>query len=154
MVDPQTPKIGRRVVTGFDSDGKSVISMDGPVPDAGIGGVSDRVVHWVWMARDVPSQLSDVADPMLSYVGSRDWPAKDGYLSGIFRWEPGSSYPMHSTPTVDVIFVLSGQCELILEKGSAVLSPGDCCVQRGTPHSWRVVGDEPVVFVGLMVAAR
>ncbi len=71
MANPQSPKIGRRVITGFDSDGKSVISMYGPVPDAGISGVSDRVVHWVWMANEVPSKLSDLADPMESYWGSR-----------------------------------------------------------------------------------
>ena len=147
-------KVGRRVVTGFDSDGKSVISMDGPVPDAGIGRSPDREVHWVWRAKDVPSELSDVVDPMLTYIGKRDWPAKEGYLIGVFKWEPGAGYPMHTTPTIDVGFVLSGRLELIVEKGSTILGSGDCYILRGTPHSWKVVGDEPAVFVGLMVAAK
>jgi quercetin dioxygenase-like cupin family protein len=150
----QGVKIGRRVVTGFDSDGKSVISMDGSVPDAGIGKYSDREVHWVWKSNDVPSELKDVVDPMLTYVSKRDWPAKEGYLIGIFKWDPGAGYPMHTTPTIDVGFVLSGQLELIMEKGSTILGPGDCYVQRGTPHGWKVVGDEPGIFVGLMVAAK
>jgi quercetin dioxygenase-like cupin family protein len=62
-------------------------------------------------------------------------------------------YPTH-TPTIDVGFVLSGQLELILEKGSMVLGPGDCFVQRGTPHGWKVVGDEPAVIVCAMIAAK
>jgi hypothetical protein len=61
---------------------------------------------------------------------------------------------MHATPTVDVIFVLSWRIELILEKGSTVLGPWDYCVMRGTQYSWKVVGDELGVFVGLMVAAK
>ena len=157
MMEPKDAnriKVGRRVVTGFDSDGKSVISMDGPVPDAGIGKTDDREVHWVWRANEVPSKLGDFVDPMLTYVGKRDWPAKEGYLIGIFKWDPGAGYPMHTTPTVDVGFVLSGKLELILEKDKTILNPGDCFVMRGAVHSWKVLGDEPGVFIGLMVAAK
>lgn len=147
-------RVGRRVVTGFDSDGKSIISMDGPIPEAGVGRSSGRLVNWVWRAKEVPSPLGDASDPMETYVGRRDWPAREGYLVGIFRWEPGSGYPMHTTPTIDVGFVLSGHIELIVERGSTVLGPGDCCVMRGTPHAWRVVGDEPCISAALMVAGK
>ncbi len=102
----------------------------------------------------MPSQISDVSDPMELFNAKRDWPEQEGYLIGIFKRDPGISYPMHTTPSIDVGFVLSGSIELVMEKGSTILGPGDCFVQRATPHGWRVVGDEPGVFVGLMVKAE
>jgi mannose-6-phosphate isomerase-like protein (cupin superfamily) len=154
MVDPRTPKIGRRVVTGFDSNGKSIIALDGPIPEAGIGSDPGRIVNWVWKANEVPSTLSDAVDPIENYKPKRDWPPREGCLVGIFKWEPGASYPMHTTPTIDVAFVLSGRLELILEKGSTELGPGYCVVMRKAAHSWRVVGDEPAVFTGLMLSTK
>jgi quercetin dioxygenase-like cupin family protein len=154
MVDIHTPKIGRRVVTGFDSNGKSIIAIDGPIPKAGISIDPSRVVNWVWKANEVPQTLSDAVDPIRSYDSERDWPPKEGCLIGIFKWEPGASYPMHTTPTIDVAFILSGRLELTLEKGSTELGPGDCVIVKKAAHSWRVVGDEPAVFTGLMIAAR
>jgi quercetin dioxygenase-like cupin family protein len=152
--DLRTPKIGRRVVTGFDPDGKSIIAIDGPIPEVGISMDPGRVVNWVWKANDVPSTLGDVVDPMGSYEAGRDWHPTKGCLIGIFKWEPGAGYPMHTTPTIDVAFVLSGRLELTLEKGSTELGPGDCVVMRKAAHSWRVVGDEPAIFTGLMIAAK
>jgi quercetin dioxygenase-like cupin family protein len=154
MVDTHTPKLGRRVVTGFDSDGKSIIAVDGPVPEAGIGLSPGREVNWVWKANEVPQSVIDAVDPIRSYNGESDLPPKDGCLVGIFKWEPGAAYPMHTTPTIDVAFILSGRLELTLEKGSTELGPGDCVIMRKAAHSWKVVGDEPAVFTGLMIAAK
>ncbi len=154
MVDTHAPKLGRRVVTGFDSSGKSIIAVDGPIPEAGVGLSHGREVNWVWKASEVPQTIGNSVDPIESYKGERDWPPKDGCLVGIFKWEPGVGYPMHTTPTIDVAFVLSGRLELTLERGSTELGPGDCVIMRKAAHSWRVVGDEPAVFTGLMIAAK
>jgi quercetin dioxygenase-like cupin family protein len=43
--------------------------------------------------------------------------------------------------------------ELILETGSTVVRAGDVVVQRGTPHAWRVVGDQPCTFVSILSGA-
>jgi len=61
---------------------------------------------------------------------------------------------MHATQTIDVGFILSGRIELILEKGSTVLNPGDCYIQRATPHAWKVIGDTPCILAGFMIAAK
>ena len=71
----------------------------------------------------------------------------------MITWEPGLSYPIHRTATIDFIFIVSGQLELILEEGSTVLNPGDCVIQRGTNHGWRVVGGEPCTFTAVMLSA-
>ena len=58
---------------------------------------------------------------------------------------------MHATATLDFAVILDGQIELETETDSTVLGPGDCVVQRGTQHRWRVVGDGPCTYlVGLL----
>jgi quercetin dioxygenase-like cupin family protein len=68
-------------------------------------------------------------------------------------WEAGFMYPMHRSDTIDFVFIISGQLELILEEGSTVLRSGETVVQRGTNHAWRVVGNEPCTFAAVMIDA-
>ena len=45
--------------------------------------------------------------------------------------------------------------ELELDDGKKELvTQGDCVVQRGTKHAWRVVGDEPLVLCASMIGAQ
>jgi mannose-6-phosphate isomerase-like protein (cupin superfamily) len=91
---------------------------------------------------------------MESFSAEEDWfPPPGGVTAAIVTYEPGFQYPMHQTHTLDVGFVISGRLKLVLENGSTVLGPGECYVQRGTAHSWRVVGDEPCAFCGIAVGA-
>jgi quercetin dioxygenase-like cupin family protein len=69
------------------------------------------------------------------------------------RFEAGTSYPMHQTQTVDLIIIIAGEMELGLEQGATTVRQGDVIVQNRTQHSWRVVGDQPCVFVAVMVDA-
>jgi mannose-6-phosphate isomerase-like protein (cupin superfamily) len=51
---------------------------------------------------------------------------------------------MHSTDSVDVIFVMYGEVTLTLGNGdSRRLTAGDCVVQNGTRHRWTNEGSEP-----------
>jgi naringenin degradation protein FdeH len=72
----------------------------------------------------------------------------------IFTWQPGFSFPMHRTATVDFVIVVSGRLELLLESGSTIVGRGDCVVQRGTRHGWRVVGNEPCTVAAIAVGAN
>ena len=48
---------------------------------------------------------------------------------------------MHTTPTVDIDLVLSGEVVLELDNGAiTTLRPGDSVVQNGTRHRWRNEG--------------
>jgi len=143
----------RRVVTGVNQSGQSTIMSDGPVPDAasliapGQASGSD-----LWMEKSVPANLIDHSDPMANY-STQSWPPPGGVIARVMKWEPGYSYPMHRSDTVDILFIISGQLELLLEDGSAVLTSGDCVVQRGTNHAWRVVGEEPCTFTAVLLSA-
>ncbi len=63
---------------------------------------------------------------------------------------------MHTTDTVDLDLVVSGEVWLELDDGEEVqLRAGDCVVQNGTRHAWHNRTSEPaVLFVTLLGAAR
>jgi mannose-6-phosphate isomerase-like protein (cupin superfamily) len=59
---------------------------------------------------------------------------------------------MHLTDTIDLLVVVSGEVDLVLEAETVRLSAGDCIVQRGTWHAWENPTGEPCVIAGVMVA--
>lgn len=144
---------GRRVVTGVNEAGKSVIVSDGFVPkgasfsEAGVGSGGD-----LWIVSRVPAELTDQNDSLVGYV-LKEWPAPGEVIARMVTWLPGFEFPMHYSDTIDILFVISGQIELLLDEGSTVLRTGDTVVQRGTNHGWRVVGSEPCTFAGVLVDA-
>lgn len=142
---------GRRVVTGVDLDGKSTILLDGPVPEHASPQWKGGSGHYLWKIPPGPPDLKDETDPLESLALKNWYPPPGAVAAFILTYEPGFQYPMHQSDTIDYIFVISGQMELVLENGSTVVGPGECVIQRGTMHSWRVVGDEPCTFCCAMV---
>jgi len=147
------PVVHRRVVTGVDESGRSVILRDGEVPRNARFAENGAMSSDLWRTDRVPVDLSNQTDPMVDYELT-PWPANGGAVARIATWAPGFEYPMHASDTIDVLFVLSGAIELIVEGGSTVLRAGDSVVQQGTKHSWRVVGNEPVTFAGVLISGR
>ncbi len=110
----------RRVVTGHDSDGKSIIALDDTPAAAALGGTEDRrelIEVWATVAKPT------AADPGASEFRVVDMPA-------------GSRREMHRTDTVDYAIVLAGEVYLLLEQQETLLRTGDVVVQRGTYHAW------------------
>jgi quercetin dioxygenase-like cupin family protein len=58
---------------------------------------------------------------------------------------------MHATDTLDFVAVLDGEIVLGLDDGEHHLAQGDCVVQRGNVHRWRVAGDRPCTYAVVMV---
>jgi mannose-6-phosphate isomerase-like protein (cupin superfamily) len=74
-----------------------------------------------------------------------------GLLEAVEADNPG----FHTSDTVDVDLVLSGEVVLELDDGAEVtLGPGECVVQTGTRHRWRNHTDKPVQMVTLLVGAH
>ena len=144
--------IGRRIVTGVDADGKSVVTWEGPVPTNATSKTATAEVVDFWLTDQVPAPIDGERDPMLDWTMANRAPS-GGVVGRLFSWAPGISYPFHRTPTVDFIVVLAGQLELELETTTRTLNPGDVVVQRSTVHGWRVIGDEPCTFVAIMLDA-
>ena len=148
---------GRRIVTGLDAQDRSTILMDGLVPDNAVFRDPGKVTEYaIWSLPPGPADLTDESDPTESFSWAEDrYPPPGGVQLRVFTWDPGYQEPMHQSDTLDMIFVVSGQAELMLENGSTVILPGECVIQRGTVHGWRVVGEEPfTAFVFIVGAER
>jgi mannose-6-phosphate isomerase-like protein (cupin superfamily) len=151
-------------VTGHDADGKSVFTYAGPPPQPAPGS------HELWSTKG-PVRVGDGADP-------RD-PEPVAYFPGpgesafkVFSVRPDQAEhvdvpaeladlfdaddpQMHTTDTIDYVIVLGGQADLELDDGRKErVAAGDCVVQRGTRHAWRIVGDEPFVIAAVLLGAE
>jgi mannose-6-phosphate isomerase-like protein (cupin superfamily) len=155
----------RRIVTGHDERGRSVVQEDGsPARVVTLGGESGTTFHEVWNTRSTPAPIGrasgEPADPGISLLpptgGSRirvlDIPPDDGAVAALPREAvkalfeaigAGHTLPedpphplMHRTETVDYGIVLEGELVLILDESETVVRAGDIIVQRGTSHAW------------------
>ncbi|MGH7666207.1 MAG: cupin domain-containing protein [Candidatus Dormibacteria bacterium] len=137
----------RRVVTGVDATGKSVVVMDG---NCECQAVEDQYVSVDLWAFRLPAPTQGSVD--VPSVADID-PAPSEVIWRRFTLGPGERIDFHSTETVDLMSVESGEITLVLEVGEPVkLRPGDCVVQRGTRHGWVNDGPDPCVLLGVMAS--
>src|SRR3954463_1157483 len=141
--------VPRRIVTGHDASGKSIVVSDTPVPktlDIGSG-----VFHEVWITDATPAPIDATeAEPTDRPV--RVPPPANGVMVRFTEMAPGAESPMHRTETVDVGVVVAGETWLLLDDGSETrVGPGDAVVQRGTMHAWANRSDRPVRMVFVLI---
>jgi hypothetical protein len=158
-------KAVRRIVTGHDSQGRSIVQEDGPPARVvTLGGESGTTFHELWNTRSTPAAIDrasgEPAEQGISLLppagGTRirilDIPPDDGTLAALPReavralfeaigaghaLSENPPHPlMHRTETVDYAILLEGELVLILDAGETIVSAGDVVVQRGTSHAW------------------
>jgi mannose-6-phosphate isomerase-like protein (cupin superfamily) len=131
----------RRVVTGHDADGKSIVISDGPPPQhhpmtgAAIG--ADFIE--LWSTAEAVPQLASLPGAEPNERPFTIMPPT-GHLVRIIDIYParmgGKKTVMHRTRTLDYAMVISGEIVLHLTGEELVLGPGEVVVQRGTDHAW------------------
>lgn len=136
----------RRVVTGHDASGKSVVISDGPPPQnhpmrgPGIG----ADFYEIWNAGKTIPLLTSVEEFEPNEREFTIMPAA-GHLLRILEVYPlkagGKRTVMHRTKTLDYVVVIDGELVLILEDSEVTIRKGDVVVQRGTNHAWENRGD-------------
>lgn len=172
----------RRIVTGFDEQGKSTLVSDGPAPRThdfeNIPGFSNTVV---WATEDLTAPTGapeDITTTMDSFVAG-----PGGVRFFVVQFPPGSVFEsidhaaaeaeqlqalpglaerfdperpgFHTTPTVDFSVLLRGELWLELEQGEDTqVKAGDVVVQNGTPHAWRNRSSEPALIAAVMVGSE
>jgi len=139
----------RRIVTGHDGEGRSVI-LDGPTPKT--LDIGSAAFHELWITDETPTPI-DATEPQEPTDRPVRTPAPPGGVTVRFtHMAPGAEAPMHRTETVDVGVVLEGETHLILDDGSETLMrPQDVVIQRGTNHAWANRGDRPVRMMFVMI---
>ena len=126
----------RRVVTGFNKDGKSCVKWDTEIEPKNLRPGFDNVP--MWATKKLPAETVE-DDPNTWELGTS--------LAGgsVFRfgvYTPGNVARWHATDSVDYAICISGQMRMELEEGAVVLNPGDVVIQRGTNHNWVVQGKD------------
>ena len=167
----------RRIITGHNENGKSVISIDGP-PARSIGEEAGGLYE-IWNTEGSgldSSSLKDRAD--IDILLS---PEKGGTKFRYFQINPipegipdeaieaataeafekiGASHhrvdtsknaAMHETDTIDYIILLKGDVTLILDEEEVKLKPHDVVVQRATNHAWVNNGSEPALLIAVLI---
>jgi hypothetical protein len=146
----------RRVVTGHDGDGRSVIASDSTVEPAEPLGTRFTML---WAAGSPQHFPNDGSEPSLA----EQIPPPGGVRTAIIEFPPQSATPvdpetqlaemqkrfipnlaaqdperpgMHQTASLDFGLVLEGEIVMELDNSETILRPGDFVVQNGTMHAW------------------
>jgi hypothetical protein len=149
----------RRVVTGHDGNGKSVVLSDGPPPQHhpmhGPAVGADFVEIW-----NCPEAVPTLTSTPASEPNEKPFTIMppSGHLMRIIRIYPasrgGHRTVMHRTRTLDYAVVIEGEIVLILDDGEVVLRKGDVAVQRGTDHAWENRTDQDTLMAFFHIDAE
>src|SRR5918994_959992 len=139
----------RRIVTGHDAAGRSVVLSDAPTPKT--LDIGTAAFHEIWITDGTPAKIA-ASEPEPTDRPVRTPPPANGAMVRFTEMAPGGESPMHRTETVDVGVVLEGETWLLLDDGSETpMAAGDAVVQRGTNHAWANRSDRPVRMVFVLI---
>ena len=162
----------RRVITGHNEQGKSVV-----VADKELG-----PLYEMWVTDQSPSSYGTQDEVAGRQVKLE--PPERGTLFRFFRVDPEDSAlsrdeverrvaigfasigaehcrpdttrnpKMHTTRTVDYIILLQGEVSLLLDEDEVNLKPFDVVIQRGTNHAWINKGSRPALLAAILIDAE
>ena len=172
MPDSATLQL-RRVVTGHDAQGQSIVVSDTTKP-------MERPLHEFWVTQGA---ATTGGTPNLGALPIDLEPPSGGTIVRFVDFAPGQGrsneeleqlysvvfqsinashvrvdtrrHPsMHKTTSLDYGIVLSGRIKLLLDKGEVELKPFDICIQRGTNHGWVNPWSEPALMAFVLIDAK
>ena len=167
----------RRIITGHNQEGRSIITLDGP-PARSIGEDVGGLFE-IWNTDGDVIDTKDLIDRADTDIILS--PPNNGSKFRYFQINPTpegvpmelmqeiaadaferigaahhridtSKHPaMHKTDTIDYIILLKGDVTLILDEEEVRLQPHDVVVQRGTNHAWVNNGTEPALLIAVLI---
>ncbi len=146
----------RRVVTGHDASGKSVVLSDGPARVFDRLGQSGMAIHDVWSTWETPTRITPAGPDPTQGDFSIEIPkhgARIRYMD-MPPAAPGTEPFMHRTPSIDYGVVIEGTMNMLMDGQELVLHQGDVIVQRGTNHAWINRSDKPCRMLFVIVGAE
>jgi mannose-6-phosphate isomerase-like protein (cupin superfamily) len=171
----------RRVVTGHDGAGRSVLVVDGAAPHVYCRSPGSAVVTELWETRSTPADNrgnAEVTDhpfrlppprhgsvfriieyppdkERLAALEAQRASADDGSGHGAAFDRASPRHPgFHKTASVDYAIVLAGEIYALMDEGEVLLRAGDVLVQRGTNHAWSNRSDEPATLAFVLIDAE
>ncbi len=167
----------RRIITGHNQDGKSIVTLDGaPARSIGedVGGLFelwntdgsdiistdeiDRADEDILLSPpsggtkfryfQINSLPEGVPEAMMQEIAAD---AFEKIGAAHHRVDTTKHPAMHKTETIDYIILLKGDVTLILDEEEIDLKPFDVVVQRGTNHAWVNNGSEPALLIAVLI---
>jgi len=167
----------RRIVTGHDARGRSVIISDSLVPPVPPKpGAPIRA--GLWLTDTAPASNRGNEDAVPGGVIFKTAPEHRG--GSVFRIaeilpdsqtrpspeemrqrgvdvtpDRSARHPgFHRTNTVDYAICLEGEIWAVLDEGETLMKAGDVLIQRGTFHAWSNRSDKPAVMAFILIDAE
>jgi mannose-6-phosphate isomerase-like protein (cupin superfamily) len=168
------PAKHRRVVTGHDADGNSIILFDGYAPNSRLltaAGGLQRTELWETASAPADNNGNEDAAERTStlepHLGGSifrivEYPPDsvrlktldpDAHFGGAADRSGARHRGMHKTNTIDYAIILSGEIYVVMEKGEVLLKAGDCLIQRGTNHAWSNRTEQPCLVAFIMISS-
>jgi naringenin degradation protein FdeH len=173
------PRPMRRVVTGHNAQGKSVILSDAASPHVlELPGMPGLAFVDLWATDGAPASNAGQADAAARTIVLEppargtifrivDFPPDKAMADKVDRGKAfaamgaghtmdksAARHPaMHKTNTIDYALVLDGEIWALVDEGETLLKAGDCLVQRGTNHAWSNRADAPCRVAFILVSA-
>jgi len=174
----------RRIVTGHDPNGRSVILSDETTPHVmPIMGQPNFAVTDFWKTSATPADNGtatkddpcglpiQVAPPaggsvfrVVQFPPDKDWAAKAAAMGGSVAIDetakaahtggPVRHAHMHRTRSIDYAIVLSGEIWAVMDDSETKMTPGDVLIQRGTNHAWANRSNAPCVVAFVLIDAK
>ena len=167
----------RRIITGHNTEGKSVITIDGPPARSLSENEGGLYELWNTDGNEIDT-LDDIdradSEVLLSPpVGGTKFryfqinPTPEGIPADLIEATTAAAFEkmgaahhrvdttrhpaMHKTKTIDYIILLKGNVTLLLDEEEVDLKPFDVVVQRGTNHAWVNNGSETALFIAVLI---
>ncbi|MEH3108264.1 MAG: cupin domain-containing protein [Sphingomonas fennica] len=161
----------RRIVTGEDAAGRSMIVSDGPAQNisAPAGGAIIGQVVWATGAGAAPGddpapaghpfgfhseggtilRIADFAPDESCDVGQLHRFLDD---SGVRDGADPRHFWFHKTASLDYAIVLDGEIYAMMDEGEVLMRAGDILIQRATNHSWSNRSNAPCRMAFVLIA--
>ena len=167
----------RRIITGHNAEGKSVITIDGPPArslsenEGGLYELWNTDGYEINTLDDIDRADSEVLlSPPVGGTKFRYFqinPTPEGVPADLIEAATAAAFEkmgaahhrvdttrhpaMHKTKTIDYIILLKGDVTLLLDEEEVDLKPFDVVVQRGTNHAWVNNGSETALFIAVLI---
>ena len=141
----------RRVVTGHDADGKSIIASDGPAPQ-----FHERPIFAeIWNTAGAPTRITAVEESRTQSAQSAARTASAGNHHPRGRdAAPVSARRCTAPERWTTASSSQGEVYLVLEDSETLLQPGDIVIQRGTNHAWDNRSESPARMAFILIDAE
>lgn len=161
----------RRIVTGENAAGRSMIVSDGPAQNVVFPAHSPMVGQVLWATGEGAAPGDDPA-PAGHVFGFH---SEGGTILRIVDFPPDEScdpnkvaafldenqvrdrekprhFWFHKTPSLDYAIVLEGEIYAMMDEGEVLMRQGDVLIQRATNHSWSNRSGRPCRMAFVLIA--